>query len=310
MEEILTRQIKVFCPQHQSVFEVADTPKIVCEIREHTLSNNFPNAEFWEYCCDCQTFFPSNLEVGGKTKENCLQCERPPVSRFVCGNCKIVSYDSGEQTKGKIFNVNADSKTVEPSCPGCQKSFVGAKIYQHNCADIEIVLLTPRETCPFCKRLTIDAKPIPVPKVQNSEPKIQPKKSGFDSFPLVKTVSPKTKPIVQTAPVKPNSSSTLSLDSANSHYEGKIGGQIFSMVLARDGRSLTGTVTRAKTEILIGTIDDDGNFSLDSFANGNQQTGGYKGRIFPNGSIRGNWTNAQGRQGTSFFLTQHYHFRR
>ena len=307
--EVIPRQIKIRCPQHQTVFEVTEKPEIICEINEHTLSLDFPNSEFWEYCCDCQVFSRSKLDVGGKSNNICLNCERPTVSRFVCVNCKIVSYDSGEETKGKIFKVNTQNG-IEPSCAGCQKSFVGAKIYQHNCAEIETVILTPRETCPFCKRLTIDAKPTAAPSVQYTVPKIQPKKSGFDSFPLVKTVSLKTKPIVSTAPVKSNNSSPLSIDSENSHYEGKIGSQIFSMVLARDGRSLTGKVTTAKTEILIGTIDDKGNFSLDSFANGNQQTGVYKGRIFPNGSIRGNWTNAQGRQGTSFFLTQHYHFRR
>ncbi len=304
--EVKSRQIKIRCPQHQTVFEVTAKPEIICEIREHTLSKDFPNSEFWEYCCDCQVFSRSNLDVGGKSNKVCLNCERQRVSRFVCGKCKVISFDSDEHAKGKIFNIKVQNG-IEPSCPGCQKSFVGEKIYQHNCAEIESVILMPRETCPFCKRLTIDAKPIVAPKEQYTVPKIQPKKSGFDSFPLMKTVSAKPNPIVSTAPVK---SSTLLLDSANSHYEGKIGGQIFSMILACDGRSLTGTVTRAKTDILIGTIDDDGNFSLDSFANGNQQTGVYKGRIFPNGSIRGNWTNAQGRQVTSFFLTQQYHFRR
>ncbi len=307
--EVISRQIKIRCPQHQTVFEVTEKPEIICEIREHTLSKDFPNSEFWEYCCDCQVFSRSNLDVGGKSNKICLNCQRLTVRRFVCGNCRVLSYDSGEDTKGKVSNISVQNG-VEPSCPGCKKSFVGAKIYPHNCADIETVILTPRETCPFCKRQTIDTKPTPAPKVQISEPKIQPKKSGFDRFPLMKTISPKQNPTVSTAHVKPKSSSTLLLDSANSHYEGKIGGQIFSMVLARDGRSLTGTVTTAKTEMLIGTIDDDGNFSLDSFSNSRQQTGVYKGRIFPNGSIRGNWTNAQGRQGTSFFLTQHYHFRR
>ena len=50
MEEVSEkRNLKIFCPQHQAVFEVEENSKIVCEIREHALSNNFPNEEFWEY---------------------------------------------------------------------------------------------------------------------------------------------------------------------------------------------------------------------------------------------------------------------
>ena len=154
-------KLKIFCPTHQSVFEVEAAPKIICEIKEHALSNDFPNAEFWEYCCDCQTFSPSNLEVGGKAKTACLQCERPTESRFVCGICKIVSYDSGEDTKGKIFTVNFDKKTVEPSCAGCLTYFSSDKLQFHKCEEIEIVFLTSRQTCPFCKKITVKTKPQP-----------------------------------------------------------------------------------------------------------------------------------------------------
>lgn len=161
MEGTLTRQIKVFCPQHQSVFEVADTPKIVCEIREHALSDDFPSSEFWEYCADCQTFFPSELEVGGKAKISCPQCERQTVSRFVCGNCKILSYDSGEDTKSKVFHLDSDTFAISPACPGCLKDFSGVKKYLHKCAEIDAVLSTPREICPFCKKETVKPKAKP-----------------------------------------------------------------------------------------------------------------------------------------------------
>ena len=143
MEETLTRQIKVFCPQHQSVFEVADAPKIVCEIREHSLSNDFPNAEFWEYCCDCQIFSPSDLEVGGKAKTACPQCERPTISRFVCGNCKTISFDSGEDTKGKVFQLDLNAKTIEPSCAGCLKDFASADLKLHKCDEAQAIYLKP-----------------------------------------------------------------------------------------------------------------------------------------------------------------------
>ncbi len=151
MDENLNRQIKIYCPQHQSIFEVDEKPQIVCEIREHALSNDFPKSEFWEYCCDCQIFSLSQFGTGGKAKNACPHCERATVNRFLCDACKIIAYDSDEETKGKIFGISAKNGS-EPNCAGCQKSFVGAEIYQHDCTDIEGALLTNRQNCPFCQK--------------------------------------------------------------------------------------------------------------------------------------------------------------
>lgn len=156
--EVTAERIKIYCPQHQTIFEIPHTPKIVCEIREHALSNDFPNEEFWEHCCDCQTFSPSDLEVGGVAKLVCVYCERPTVSCFVCGNCKIVSNDSGEDTKGKIFTLSFDSKTIEPSCPGCAKTYADIKLLLHKCNGVQAAFLTSRQICPFCKKETVRSK--------------------------------------------------------------------------------------------------------------------------------------------------------
>ena len=160
----LTRKLKIFCPTHQSVFEVDEKPQIACEIREHALSNDFPKSEFWEYCCDCQTFSPSSFGTGGKVKNACPHCERTTERRFLCDECKIVSYDSDEETKGKVFSISAE-KGSEPNCAGCQKSFVGAKILQHKCTDIEGALLTNRQDCPFCQKSVL-IQPAPPKKVE------------------------------------------------------------------------------------------------------------------------------------------------
>src|ERR1044072_7897146 len=158
MDETLTRQIKIYCPEHQTVFEMDENPKIICEIRDHALSNDFPRAEFWEYCCDCQTFSPSKLETGGKVSDVCRHCERATLNRFVCDECKIVSFDSGEDTKDKHFSVNQE-KGVEPNGPGCHKIFGGAKPQLHNCSDVEGALLTYRKECPFCRKSTAGKPP-------------------------------------------------------------------------------------------------------------------------------------------------------
>lgn len=159
MDEILTRQLKIYCPQHQATFEIAEGAKIVCEIKEHALSNDFPNEEFWEYCCDCQTFFPSALEVGEKVKIACPQCERKTVSRFVCSQCKIVTFDSGEDTKGKQFQLNSENFTILPACPGCLTDFSEKSLHLHKCSEIEAVFATERKNCPFCKKETAKRKP-------------------------------------------------------------------------------------------------------------------------------------------------------
>ncbi len=165
MEEVLEkRHLKIYCPQHFITFEIEESPKIFCEQHEHALSNDFPNGEFWEYCCDCQTFFPSQLTVGGKAKTACLQCERPTISRFVCGECKVTTFDSGEDTKGKQFHLNSENFAVSPSCPGCLTNFAEEKLHLHKCAEIEAVFATPREVCPFCKKETV--KPKPKPKIK------------------------------------------------------------------------------------------------------------------------------------------------
>lgn len=161
--EITARQIKIHCPDHQTTFYVDNAAKIFCETVVHALSNDFPNAEFWEYCCDCQIFSPSDLEVGGTAKTVCLHCERPTVSRFVCGSCKIVSNDSGEDTKGKVFAVSFDSKTIEPACPGCLETFADVKLSLHKCEEAQAVFLTSRPTCPFCKKDVV-RRPPPKPK--------------------------------------------------------------------------------------------------------------------------------------------------
>ncbi len=164
MIETLNRQIKIYCPQHRSTFEVEANPQIICEISEHALSNNFPKSEFWAYCCDCQTFSPSDLEVGGKIKNACPHCERETARRFLCDECKIISYDSDEETKGKNFGIN-NLNGIEPTCAGCLKSFIGAEIHRHICPDIEGTLLTNRRDCPFCQKSVLN-QTVPLSQVE------------------------------------------------------------------------------------------------------------------------------------------------
>ena len=168
--EVKTRELKIHCPAHQTTFHINETSKIFCDTVDHSLSDNFPYDKFWEYCCDCQTFTPTDLETSNSVQETCQHCERTTISRFICGNCKIVTKDSGEETKGKIFSVNFDSKTIEPSCPGCLKSFTSADLSLHKCDSSKAVFLTSRESCPFCKKEIVSSnkeKQIKCPKCKS-----------------------------------------------------------------------------------------------------------------------------------------------
>jgi hypothetical protein len=148
----MAREIKVFCNEHQSAFDVELKPQLVCEIREHSLSVGFPNSEFWQYCCDCQTFSLSDFETGGAAKAECAHCERKTSRFFVCSECKTVSHDSDEDTKGKKISVSFISG-LNPNCPSCE-SPSNANLFHHSCDSVKAIILTTRLDCPFCQKST------------------------------------------------------------------------------------------------------------------------------------------------------------
>jgi ribosomal protein L40E len=151
------RNIRVYCPTHEAAFETPESPKIVCEIMEHALSVGFPNSEFWEFCCNCQTFTPSKLDKGEKARNSCYGCGNEISKRYVCANCKIVSFECDAQTKGKSYSIKASG--IEPACPGCQSSIQTADaLALHQCNEIEAKILTSRSECPFCWQKTISVK--------------------------------------------------------------------------------------------------------------------------------------------------------
>jgi len=150
------RTLRIFCPTHEAAFEVAESSKILCEITEHALSVGFPNSEFWEFCCNCETFTPSKLDKGEKARNSCYGCGNEISKRFVCANCKIISFESLAQTKGKSYTINADG--IEPACPACQMTPQNSALVLHQCKEIEAEILTPRSECPFCLEKTVAAK--------------------------------------------------------------------------------------------------------------------------------------------------------
>jgi uncharacterized OB-fold protein len=150
------RNIRIYCPTHEAVFDAAESPKILCEITGHALSVDFPAGEFWEFCCNCETFAPSRLGKNEKARKTCYACGNETARRFLCESCSIVSFESDASTKRKNYSVNA-TVGIEPACAGCETS-PRAGMLIHDCREAEAIFATTREICPFCLEKTAPAR--------------------------------------------------------------------------------------------------------------------------------------------------------
>lgn len=146
---VTDNQIRVFCPKHEFPFVTKATAEIQCRMDAHALSLNFPQGEWWEFCCDCQTFFPSLLNDAKSAEAKCPSCERLIARRFACSQCKIVALESENGEREKNYRIDL-KKGIEPACPACQT--VAADVDQHDCVKIGTMFLTERQSCPFCEK--------------------------------------------------------------------------------------------------------------------------------------------------------------
>ena len=143
---LVSRMIRVYCPTHKVNFVIAANATIECSSGTHTLAGDFPNEDFWEYCCDCQHYRP--IDGGGKGSDDCPVCERKIVRRSVCANCKVISVESNEAGRRKAFSVSAQG-VVTPTCSGCLRR-ANAQSLEHECKEFAHTFFTARKTCPFC----------------------------------------------------------------------------------------------------------------------------------------------------------------
>lgn len=99
-----------------------------------------------------------------------------------------------------------------------------------------------------------------------------------------------------------------STDSANFSkvFEGTINDQYqIQMNLQREGDTLTGSYfyTKHKVNISIkGSIDAQGNFTINEFDDGGNQTGVFKGRLISGSEMEGTWSKPNGDKSMSFSL--------
>jgi tetratricopeptide (TPR) repeat protein len=146
LSSLTGRSVRVYCPSHKVNFDVAANATIECSSGTHALATNFPNENFWEYCCDCQHYRP--IDATGKGSDECPVCERKIVRRSVCADCKVISVESNEAGRRKAFSVSPQG-IVTPTCPGCLRR-ASRQGFAHECQDFAQPFFTTRKTCPFC----------------------------------------------------------------------------------------------------------------------------------------------------------------
>ncbi len=123
------------------------------------MSQNFPPANFWEYCCDCDRFYPFQLANNDRRERNldveqCVNCKRHAIKRYLCDQCNVVSIESREKGE-KSYRITATGSVrlakgpIRHECPACMKSSQAA-IGEHHCKKVEVTYTTARDECPFC----------------------------------------------------------------------------------------------------------------------------------------------------------------
>jgi tetratricopeptide (TPR) repeat protein len=142
------RTIRVYCPSHKVGFSTSASTTIECSSQKHTLAHDFPNESFWEYCCDCQHYWPIDAAKNNTASAECPVCERHIVRRSVCVDCKVVSVESNNAAKRKAFSISSQG-VPSPACPGCMQRHV-APGQEHECSDFGGTFVSARQVCPFC----------------------------------------------------------------------------------------------------------------------------------------------------------------
>jgi hypothetical protein len=145
--------IRVYCPRDGEHFEALAVGKIVCANDAHVLAEQFPFDVFWEYCCDCERFYPLELarekrEKDGSPADCCLTCASDLIRHYLCAECNVISHKSRDRDRG-LFSISATG-LVRPSCPGCL-TVKPTSVTEHACRILSIGFTTARESCPFCK---------------------------------------------------------------------------------------------------------------------------------------------------------------
>lgn len=150
MQEAKTSlDFRVYCPQCQCRSSLPRGSTIECD-NGHQLAKDFPYDSFWNYCCGCDAFYPSNGLAGTEAESNCLVCEQPITRRFFCNSCNVVTVEAeSADSKRRPVEFSQDG-CPSPSCPGCLLPASPFNLLTHDCYVLFVTFLTERHVCPFC----------------------------------------------------------------------------------------------------------------------------------------------------------------
>jgi len=146
-ESVTGRTIRVYCVTHKVGFDAQSNRVVLCASGNHALANAFPDDSFWEYCCDCQHCWLIDTAKNEAASNECPACEREIVRRYVCSACNVISIESNEPGRRKLFSLS--NGIPSPTCPGCLEKPSSAAL-EHECKDFGARFLTNFSTCPFC----------------------------------------------------------------------------------------------------------------------------------------------------------------
>lgn len=166
MQEAKTSlEFRGYCTQCKHDFFLPRGPKIECNTG-HQLAKNFPYDSFWNYCCGCDAFYPSNGSEGKADESNCPYCDRRINRRFFCNSCNVITVEAGQSESRRRPVEFSEDGSPFPSCPGCLLPASAANLLFHECYVLYEPLLTERRVCPFCN------DPITTPARVENQPEV------------------------------------------------------------------------------------------------------------------------------------------
>lgn len=160
--------MRVFCPVHKKSFTTPRRNPIRCENKNHLLGKlDFEGRaeealeDRWQYCCNCEHFWPSHL-----ADEQCPVCNRQISTRYLCDRCYTFSLESPTPASVKNFTITPEG-IPRPSCPGCLQEIVtGVVLHEHQCSDLGETFNTALRSCPMCKEPIGEAPSFPCRAVE------------------------------------------------------------------------------------------------------------------------------------------------
>jgi hypothetical protein len=161
--------MRVFCPIHKKGFSAPRRNPIRCENKHHVLGEldfegraREPVEVSWEYCCNCEHFWPSDF-----ADARCPVCDREISARYLCDKCYIFSLESSNPVAVKNFTLGPEG-APQPSCPCClQESTNGTLPIPHQCDSLGITYTTTFRSCPFCDELIGGPPSFPAPTAKH-----------------------------------------------------------------------------------------------------------------------------------------------